>query len=425
MAKLDAKMEDILNSVSFMSKQFDDFNKKLESSLIEMKLLRNDNEKIKLENLRLSNEILEIKQKLDSFEQHNLGNRVEIKGVPKSPNENCIAIVQQIAKKLNITITTTEASRLSISNNSYPIIIAKLETAEMRKNLIRSSKTIKLNANMLSGNWSTDNKIFINERLTKDKRILFANTRSTAKEKNYKFVWITNSDILIRKDENSKIIRIKSEESSSGVILFSFGSTILMSSMPDRIKTDILEALAQLSQGTLMEYEGEMEDKPDNIMLGKWFPQRDILAHPNVKLFISHGGISGVYEAVDAGVPVVGFPLCVDQYRNIDNTWWKRTWRFPWTYKKNAEIASSIFKDRPMSPQQSVVYWTEYAIRHKGAPHLKSQALNLTWYQYFLLDVITTMSILIAVIFFVAYKVYTIIYKLFLKYPQKIKTKLE
>jgi len=92
-------MEDILNSVSFMSKQFDDFNKKLESSLIEMKLLRNDNEKIKIDNLRLSNEILEIKQKLDSFEQHNLGNSIEINGVPKSPNENCLAIAQQIAKK--------------------------------------------------------------------------------------------------------------------------------------------------------------------------------------------------------------------------------------------------------------------------------------------------------------------------------------
>lgn len=66
LAKLDAKIEDLLNSVSFISQQFDVFNKKLESSLIEMKLLRNDNEKI--ENLRLSNEILEIKQKLDSFE---------------------------------------------------------------------------------------------------------------------------------------------------------------------------------------------------------------------------------------------------------------------------------------------------------------------------------------------------------------------
>lgn len=41
--------------------------------------------------------------------------------------------------------------------------------------------------------------------------------------------------------------------------------------------------------------------------------------HPKVKLFISHGGISGVYEAVDAGVPVLGFPVYFDQPRNIDN----------------------------------------------------------------------------------------------------------
>lgn len=41
--------------------------------------------------------------------------------------------------------------------------------------------------------------------------------------------------------------------------------------------------------------------------------------HPNVKLFISHGGISGLYEAVDAGVPILGFPLFGDQHRNIES----------------------------------------------------------------------------------------------------------
>jgi len=38
-----------------------------------------------------------------------------------------------------------------------------------------------------------------------------------------------------------------------------------------------------------------------------------------VKLFISHGGLSGVYEAIDGGVPVLGFPLFGDQPKNIDN----------------------------------------------------------------------------------------------------------
>lgn len=43
------------------------------------------------------------------------------------------------------------------------------------------------------------------------------------------------------------------------------------------------------------------------------------IVHHNVKLFITHGGISGVYEAVDGGVPVIGFPFYYDQPRNIDN----------------------------------------------------------------------------------------------------------
>jgi len=41
--------------------------------------------------------------------------------------------------------------------------------------------------------------------------------------------------------------------------------------------------------------------------------------HPKVKLFISHGGISGLYEAIDGGVPVLGFGLFGDQPKNIDN----------------------------------------------------------------------------------------------------------
>lgn len=42
-------------------------------------------------------------------------------------------------------------------------------------------------------------------------------------------------------------------------------------------------------------------------------------AHPKIKLYISHGGISGVYEAVDAGVPVLGLPLFYDQPKNIEH----------------------------------------------------------------------------------------------------------
>ncbi|VVC34035.1 UDP-glucuronosyl/UDP-glucosyltransferase [Cinara cedri] len=222
------------------------------------------------------------------------------------------------------------------------------------------------------------------------------------------------------------------ENSPHGVILFTFGSIVSISSMPNNTRAVFLEVLAQLPQRTLLKYEGEMLiDKPDNVMIRKWLPQRDILVHPNVKLFVSHGGISGVYEAVDAGVPVLGFPVFSDQYRNIDNlvkagmaismellsvskdTFFTNVVELinNEKYKKNAEIALSIFKDRPMSPQQSVVYWTEYVIRHKGAPHLKSHALNLSWYQYFLLDVIAVVLILISIVSYVIYRVFKLLYQ--------------
>jgi len=78
-----------------------------------------------------------------------------------------------------------------------------------------------------------------------------------------------------------------------------------------------------------------------------------------------------------------------------------------------------------MSPEKLIVYWTEYIHRHKGASHLKSHALNLTWYQYFLLDVIAAILILSLIILFVCYTIIKIIYENSLKYLYNFKLKSE
>lgn len=58
-------------------------------------------------------------------------------------------------------------------------------------------------------------------------------------------------------------------------------------------------------------------------------------------------------------------------------------------YKQNALAVARTFHDRPMSPMDTAIFWTEYVVRHGGAPHMRSAALDLAWYQYLLLDVIT------------------------------------
>lgn len=78
------------------------------------------------------------------------------------------------------------------------------------------------------------------------------------------------------------------EQSQSGVIYFSFGSTVKMSSLPEHIKKAFLTALAQLPQRILMKYEEELEDKPKNIMTKKWLPQRDIIRKKKINVASRH-----------------------------------------------------------------------------------------------------------------------------------------
>ncbi|XP_025203094.1 UDP-glucuronosyltransferase 2C1-like [Melanaphis sacchari] len=235
------------------------------------------------------------------------------------------------------------------------------------------------------------------------------------------------------------------DDAPHGVICLSFGSVVLMSSLPETVQRAFRNALDKVPQKVLWKYEGEMKDKPKNVMTLKWFPQRHILLHPNVKLFISHGGISGVYESVDAGVPILGFSFFNDQPRNIDNlvdagmaismdilsvTEDKLLNAILEIvnndrYKKNAKIASQRFKDRPMSPADSAVYWAEYVLRHNGAPHLKSQALNLTWYQYFLLDVISTFLFITFIILFIIFYILKFICNYFYTFFHDVKHKRE
>lgn len=86
---------------------------------------------------------------------------------------------------------------------------------------------------------------------------------------------------------------------------------------------------------------------------------------------------------------------------------------------ENVKTASKIFKDRPMSPANLVVYWTEYVLRHKGAPHMTSYAINLSWYQYYLLDVIALILVFIIVVVFTFYRIFKFISKYFTNYSGK------
>lgn len=64
----------------------------------------------------------------------------------------------------------------------------------------------------------------------------------------------------------------------------------------------------------------QWEDMPigNNTFASGWVDINDALGHPNVKLFVTHGGMHSVYEAMHHGKPVVGAPFQFEQQANLE-----------------------------------------------------------------------------------------------------------
>jgi glucuronosyltransferase len=85
---------------------------------------------------------------------------------------------------------------------------------------------------------------------------------------------------------------------------------------------------------------------------------------------------------------------------------------------------SAVLRDQPQTPLDRAVYWTEYVIRHKGAPHLRSAAADLSWYQYLLLDVMLLLAVGALLVVLISYLALRTLYKILTrKATKKEKTK--
>lgn len=99
-----------------------------------------------------------------------------------------------------------------------------------------------------------------------------------------------------------------------GVVLFSLGSNLKPSNMNDEKKKAIIGALSRLKQKVLWKWDDEsLKLDESRFFIRKWLPQDRILAHPNVKLFVTHGGLLSTIESIYREKPIVGIPIFGDQ----------------------------------------------------------------------------------------------------------------
>uniref|UniRef100_A0A8C9QRH8 UDP-glucuronosyltransferase n=1 Tax=Spermophilus dauricus TaxID=99837 RepID=A0A8C9QRH8_SPEDA len=226
----------------------------------------------------------------------------------------------------------------------------------------------------------------------------------------------------------------------NGIVVFSLGS--MVSNMPEEKANIIAFALAQIPQKVIWRFNGKKPDKlGPNTQIYEWIPQNDLLGHPKTKVFITHGGTNGIYEAIYHGIPMVGIPLFGDQadniahmkakgaairldYRTLSSADLLKALRMVINdplYKENAMKLSRIQHDQPVKPLDRAVFWIEFVMRHKGAKHLRVAAHDLSWFQYYSLDVIGFLLACVATGMFIITKCCLFCFQMFFKTGKKKK----
>ncbi|KXJ80685.1 hypothetical protein RP20_CCG023883 [Aedes albopictus] len=209
------------------------------------------------------------------------------------------------------------------------------------------------------------------------------------------------------------------DEAKHGVIYFSLGAYLQSSQIPTEKRNALLNVFSKLKQRVVWKFEtNNLENVPSNVMIRNWAPQNDILAHKNVVLFISHGGQFGTFESMYHGVPTLFMPFFGDQHRNalraVRSGYARKTMFVDITeetftgeikqmvydkrYYNRAKEISTLFRDTLVNPMNESMFWMDYVVRHRGAMHLKSNAVNLSLVQYLLLDLLGAVAVSIAVL---------------------------
>ncbi|CAK1601496.1 unnamed protein product [Parnassius mnemosyne] len=141
---------------------------------------------------------------------------LEIVGLPENSKESISELTIKIASHAGIKLTNDQivsAHRVQPMQNvggRPKNIIVKLQNRTIKDNIIsglRKTKGITTSDIELVG---PAKRFFVNEHLTPENKQLLKTVKSRAMAKSYKFVWVRNCHIFLRKNEESPAITINS-----------------------------------------------------------------------------------------------------------------------------------------------------------------------------------------------------------------------
>ncbi|XP_054711323.1 major antigen-like [Uloborus diversus] len=206
---------ELKKSLDFCNKSSEEMNSKLIGIVDEIKQVREENRKLVLENRTLNDKIESIERELDAIELRSKENNIEINNYPEEKDENLNDIIGKMATELHLEekgeIINMHRVPTQSKNRIKPIIV-RFKDILTRNTLLRATKDNKNLTTTMINNKFEEQKIFINEHVTRKVKELHFIARKFKSENDYKFVWMKGGKVFLRKSENDRVIQVRRKE---------------------------------------------------------------------------------------------------------------------------------------------------------------------------------------------------------------------
>ena len=210
----------LIKKIDDMKIAMDFMNDKFETTLRELVLAKEENAKYKELTSSLNRKVTTLESQVNQLKTDQLRNNLEIAGLPCKKDENCHQIALSVIKQIcpqSEQADIVEAHRIGSVTDSegrpreFRNLVVKFKERKMRDQAYKNKKRLRGIDTVKLGLADTKQKVYVNENLSRETKIVFKKANDIKKKLSWKFIWSNYGIIYLRKNEDSKVIRVSTE----------------------------------------------------------------------------------------------------------------------------------------------------------------------------------------------------------------------
>lgn len=223
METLKSIQEDQRKTVADFNKSYEVLYERIEESTSKLQVTMEKIEgyvkevdSLKSDNVALKMKVLSLESRLEDMENYSRRNCIEIQGVPEERDEDVLDVIKKVGNALDTNITedmVDACHRLGRRTDEKKPrgIIVKFVRRMDKEQLMKKRQQRKRDFSTRHLGLPSDTPVYLNDSLSPARRRLLGLVRQKRKDNGFKYLWLRNGSILLRKEEGAPVVEIRNQ----------------------------------------------------------------------------------------------------------------------------------------------------------------------------------------------------------------------